>query len=890
MRIGRAQAILLGMPKPARLKAVAAAVLSALLVAPSAALAQPAKEALVPRIDAAVTPLAGTGPVEAALPAGLEAVPELPMATTLPQAETGAAAAKGETGRAVEAAGQAERSSASDDAASAAEASREFDHGYAARAAALRESEAAKYSAANSRLGLFPARMPLSLGDYFFHWTAKSKDLQRLGRKTMLRPTVELMAATTLPPFNSYWRKMKGVLDFIDRVEANRPEWATANKVVLDKPSFALRDFSTGAKNSLDPGKTPVLIVPPNSGHLSTIADYEDGKSIVQTMLGKGRRTLAVDWKSASPENIQLITDMVHDVVKSIDAAGGKVQLVGLCQGGWVAAIVNALYPEKVEALYLAGTPLDATRGDNQITRISKDKPMEFFNWMVHGIGLPNVQDGENQLEGFMNLGPDNGRAKKIDFWTELFNNIEDPAYVTRAERFARWFYHVNHLSLWYLEAIEKLFKGNELYKGKLRIQVGDHLETVDLSRIKNPIVMFEGTKDDITPPATLEKASLRGVVKDVDAAWAFLNKEGFIADTGEELINRKPGELAVVEPKLFDASFERFSKLDRQASRALFDLLHSRQGQSFALENVAGAPADAVYKRTLNVGHIGLYNSGKAQEQWAAALDWATRRAAREKAAPGFEATDTGVVRVPNVDEALKALRAGSYPRDAHSDGLIARIARKHRGLPLAAERVFVIKDEALLAAFELPDAAGGAARLLTDGRRTVPVVLLAAPRGIELDDYIEHSIHEAVHLADKGILRVPHDRILEHWLAEGYTQHRAHGMANVSRIDMGLAPRSNKSYRLETALAVEMIGMFGEEPFRLLVEKGDASALRKALGARWDGLQGLIDGHRAAILRDRKLFLMILRTVVEHPEFGPADFARAAESLEGKDREIKE
>ena len=43
---------------------------------------------------------------------------------------------------------------------------------------------------------------------------------------------------------------------------------------------------------------------------------------------------------------------------------GGRVNLVGDCQGGWLAAIYAALHPERVNTLTIAGAPIDFHAGD----------------------------------------------------------------------------------------------------------------------------------------------------------------------------------------------------------------------------------------------------------------------------------------------------------------------------------------------------------------------------------------------------------------------------------------------------------------------------------------------------------------------------------------------
>jgi hypothetical protein len=244
----------------------------------------------------------------------------------------------------------------------------------------------------------------------------------------------------------------------------------------------------------------------------------------------------------------------------------------------------------------------------------------------------------------------------------------------------------------------------------------------------------------------------------------------------------------------------------------------------------------------------------------------------------------DSGVVRVPDVPRALAALRAASHPRHQDTDALLAALSKNHPELPLTPDRVFLVKDAAALEPYGVPSAAAGAARILSEGRDEAKIVILVAPRGVALDDFVEYSIHEAVHLADDGILRISHERFVEHWFAEGYTQLRAHEMANASLLALGRRARPNAAYSREVELVRAFIARHGEAPLKELVERGSPAGLARALGSRWHGLLALAAQDERSTQRQRDWFLRLAETVVEHPEFGAADFEQAARSLHGR------
>ena len=161
-------------------------------------------------------------------------------------------------------------------------------------------------------------------------------------------------------------------IEFVDEEikihEELRPKLATPNRLRLDLRTMALRDYGK-------PGGIPTLIDAPHAGHTAMIADYHKGQSLVQTLLDNGIGHVALtDWKSATDDMKDLeIDNYLADMVVAIDDLGGRVNLVGLCQGGWVSAMIAARFPEKVNSLVLAGAPIDTDAGDGPIKRMAHE-------------------------------------------------------------------------------------------------------------------------------------------------------------------------------------------------------------------------------------------------------------------------------------------------------------------------------------------------------------------------------------------------------------------------------------------------------------------------------------------------------------------------------------
>ena len=230
-------------------------------------------------------------------------------------------------------------------------------------------------------------------------------------------------------------------LDFLGEVTKEElvlePVWASENVILYEGDVMRLRDFSD-ATTRADKTVVPTLVDAPYAGHTSTIADYAKGQSSVETLQAGGlRRVLVTDWKSATDENKNFDIDSYLARINAyVDDLGGKVNLVGLCQGGWMAGMFAARYPEKAACFVAAGSPLDADAGDGFIKDIAKEQPMSFFEELVEMGG--GLMRGKFMLAGWKAMHPEVHYLKN---YIDLYEHVEDPEFVKRDE-FARWYEH----------------------------------------------------------------------------------------------------------------------------------------------------------------------------------------------------------------------------------------------------------------------------------------------------------------------------------------------------------------------------------------------------------------------------------------------------------------
>ena len=277
--------------------------------------------------------------------------------------------------------------------------------------------------------------------------------------------------------------------------ERRPPQWASRQRIVRRSPLTRLRDFTPAQAGDV----VPTLVLPPQAGHDSCIVDYSTGQSQMQTILAAGlERLYALDWIGVTQETKDAtITDYLAEVHAAVQEAGdgGRVNLVGDCQGGWLAAIYAALHPERVNTLTIAGAPIDFHAGDaviHESVQALSDDDLSFFRALVaRGDG---VLKGEFLLGGFIAIKPENELGKQL----QLLANVRDAHHVERYRAFEDWFKHTQDVAgPFYLWLVQHLFRDNELIRGELRI---GH-EEVDPGRIDCPVNLLAGATDHITPP-----------------------------------------------------------------------------------------------------------------------------------------------------------------------------------------------------------------------------------------------------------------------------------------------------------------------------------------------------------------------------------------------------
>lgn len=279
------------------------------------------------------------------------------------------------------------------------------------------------------------------------------------------------------------------------REPPREPGWSTQNAIACELPSMRLRDFSRGAAGQ------PALICAPFALHGATVADLAPGHSVVEALRRSGvARLFVTDWRTATRSMRYFSIDSyLADLNVAVDDIGAPVDLIGLCQGGWMALVYAARFPHKVRRLVMVGAPVDVRAAESGLSRTAARTPLPIFESLVRA--------GEGLLLG----------THVLELWAPRLIASEagrvlqetpaegDARLAELRERFDAWYeWTVDLPGVYYLEVVQRLFKENQIAQGRF-VALG---QTIDLSALCAPLYLLAGRDDELVHPAQLFAAA----------------------------------------------------------------------------------------------------------------------------------------------------------------------------------------------------------------------------------------------------------------------------------------------------------------------------------------------------------------------------------------------
>jgi hypothetical protein len=249
----------------------------------------------------------------------------------------------------------------------------------------------------------------------------------------------------------------------------------------------------------VDLQKPPVIVIDPRAGHGPGIGGFKRESEVGMAMREGHPVYFVIFFPEPAPG--QTLMDVLRVLRRFVEAVAerhpGKAPvLYGNCQAGWAVAILSADCEGLVGPAVLNGSPLSYWAGESGVN------PMRVAGGLLGGAWLAHLTadlaggrfDGAWLAQNFESLQPEKAIWEK---YAHLFTNIDSER--ERFLEFERWwngFYFLSREEI--LAIVENLFVGNKLEQGELRICDGC---TVDLRRLRNPLVIFASYGDNITPP-----------------------------------------------------------------------------------------------------------------------------------------------------------------------------------------------------------------------------------------------------------------------------------------------------------------------------------------------------------------------------------------------------
>lgn len=273
------------------------------------------------------------------------------------------------------------------------------------------------------------------------------------------------------------------------------PDWPTPHRITLELQTMRLRDFSRR------PEGPPALICAPLALHGASVADFASGHSLVETLLDAGlARVLVTDWRSATPDLRHLTIDNhLAELNVAVDDCGAPVDLIGLCQGGWLALLYAARFPHKVRRLVIAGAPVDIRAGASALSRLVDDLPLAAFEETVRAGGGRLI--GARAREAWPTLTPSRIATDVLQAPAAL----DEGALRGLLDRFATWDAATIDLpGPYYLQVVQWLFKENRIARGTF-VTLG---RAVNLRDVRCPAYLLAARDDQIVAPEQLLAAA----------------------------------------------------------------------------------------------------------------------------------------------------------------------------------------------------------------------------------------------------------------------------------------------------------------------------------------------------------------------------------------------
>ncbi|MDO4773139.1 MAG: class III poly(R)-hydroxyalkanoic acid synthase subunit PhaC [Bacillota bacterium] len=270
----------------------------------------------------------------------------------------------------------------------------------------------------------------------------------------------------------------------------------TPREAVYKDDKLVLYHYKKQAK---EVSKVPTLII---YALVNTPAmmDISQDKSFIKKLLEDGMDLYLIEWGfPTADDKFITLDDYINDYIDGcvdyiLESTKSKtLNILGVCQGGTLSVIYTALHSEKVKNLITMVTPIDFSTNDGLL-----------FKWGKHInadelVNAYGVVPGEVMNTGFLTLKP---LSLMVNKYMDLIDDLDNVDSMTSFMTMEKWIFNSpGQAGEAFRQFINDLYHNNKLIQGTMKI--GD--KTVDLKKIKQPLLNVYAEKDNQVPNAASE-------------------------------------------------------------------------------------------------------------------------------------------------------------------------------------------------------------------------------------------------------------------------------------------------------------------------------------------------------------------------------------------------
>ena len=289
-------------------------------------------------------------------------------------------------------------------------------------------------------------------------------------------------------------------------------------------------------EDCLDPAKPPVIVLDPRAGHGPGIGGFKPDSEVGIALHAGHPVYFVIFFPEPCPG--QTLEDVLKALRRFVEEVGHRHPAqapiaYGNCQAGWALVLLSADCEGLIGPAVLNGSPLSYWAGESDVNPMRLGGGLMGGAWLVRfmaDLGAGKF-DGAWLVQNFEGLNPAHALWRK---YHDVYAKID-----TERQRFLdfeRWwggFYFLGREEI--VAMVDNLFIGNKLERGELQVRPGC---VVDLTKIRNPLVVFASSGDNITPPHQA-LAWLPAVYRDTAALKAAGQRVVY-------LLNSKVGHLGI--------------------------------------------------------------------------------------------------------------------------------------------------------------------------------------------------------------------------------------------------------------------------------------------------------------------------------------------------------